>query len=137
VGSFLSQRIKPERGLMPAVAALIILLIPFIILVPPILKASLGMEMIYRVLLTALLISPVGILMGMPFPFAIRYLESVKGRYCIPWAWAVNGCASVLGSVVSVMAAMAVGFNGVLVAAACAYLAALWIMRFAKLSPGT
>jgi hypothetical protein len=136
-GSFVSQRIGPERGLKLAITALLVLLIIFIILVPPVLKASLGLDIIYRVLLTALIISPLGILMGMPFPFAIRYLETLKGKFLIPWGWAVNGCASVLGSVVSVMAAMAVGFNGVLLCAACAYLAALWAMRLAKKSPGT
>jgi hypothetical protein len=135
-GSFLSQRLRPERGIKWAITLLIIILITFAIIVPPILKASLGLDIIYRVIITALLILPLGIIMGMPFPFAIRYLETLKGRFFIPWGWAVNGCASVLGSVLSVMAAMAVGFNWVLVLAACTYLAALGAMVLAEKSPG-
>jgi hypothetical protein len=135
-GSFLSQSLRPERGIKWAITLLIIILITFVIIVPPILKASLGLDIIYRVIITALLIFPLGIIMGMPFPFAIRYLETLRGRFFIPWGWAVNGCASVLGSVLSVMVAMAVGFNGVLVLAACTYLAALGAMVLAEKSPG-
>ena len=43
----------------------------------------------------------------------------------IPWAWGVNGCASVLSSILSVMIAVAFGFSWVLVGAGVAYGVAL------------
>ncbi len=131
-GSFLSQRLGPERTIRLAVFTLVALLIPFTLLLSPVLNASLGLDPALKVLLTAVIVSPLGLVMGMPFPSAVRYLEALGGKSMVPWAWAVNGCASVLGSVLCFMAAMAVGFRGVLVCAAVLYLAALWAVNLAK-----
>ena len=39
----------------------------------------------------------------------------------VPWAWAVNGSASVVGSVVTVIVSMNFGFSAVLIAAIFIY----------------
>jgi hypothetical protein len=44
----------------------------------------------------------------------------------IPWAWAINGCTSVLASVLAALLALSAGFTWVLVAAALAY-AGAWL----------
>jgi len=74
--------------------------------------------------LMALAILPLGMAMGIPLPTGIRRL----GRYrpdLIPWAWAVNGCFSVLGPVLAVMLALSWGFSRVFWIGAGLYLLAM------------
>ncbi|HEX9137606.1 MAG TPA: hypothetical protein VF905_11785, partial [Nitrospirota bacterium] len=47
----------------------------------------------------------------------------------ISWAWAVNGCFSVLAPVLATMLALSAGFQFVLLAGAASYLAAFWMIR--------
>ena len=46
--------------------------------------------------------------MGMPFPLKVRSLESADG-ILVPWAWVVNGLASVAGSVLAIGLTMGSG----------------------------
>jgi hypothetical protein len=43
----------------------------------------------------------------------------------VAWAWAVNGAASVIGSILAVVAALTIGFTGVGFLAAACYLLAV------------
>ena len=74
-------------------------------------------------------IAPIAFLMGMPMPSGLRLL-AVRGPDLVPWAWGVNGVASVLGSILAIILAMELGFTGVLAIAAGVYaLAALVRVR--------
>jgi hypothetical protein len=65
-----------------------------------------------------------GFLMGFPFPMGIRLMEAAGRGSAIPWAWAMNGYASVLAAVGAVILGITWGFTtAVLIAAAC-YVAA-------------
>ncbi len=65
--------------------------------------------------------------MGMPFPKgALRVGELVD------WGFAVNGAASVLGSVLVIMVAMNFGFVWALVFGGVSYGMALWMIRISK-----
>ena len=57
-----------------------------------------------------LLFAPVAFLMGMPFP---TILAATRERV-IPWAWAVNGCASVVGAVLATLLAVHLGSPAVI-----------------------
>jgi spermidine synthase len=74
-----------------------------------------------RLLLTALLIAPLGILMGMPFSLALDSLAT-HAAGLIPWAWGINGCGSVIGSMLATFLAIHAGFAGVIVVAVFLYL---------------
>jgi hypothetical protein len=69
------------------------------------------------------ILMPVGILMGIPFPTGLKILGE-KNESLIPWAWAINGCLSVLTPILTVMLAMTMGFKAVLWLGAFAYLMA-------------
>ena len=58
--------------------------------------------------------------MGFFFPLGLTGLASEQ----VPWAWAANGCASVLGTILAVSAAANWGFGAVLGAAALLYVIA-------------
>lgn len=75
---------------------------------------------------------PVAFLMGMCFPMGIRVLAEGRDRL-IPWAYGVNGGASVLGSVLTVALAMSIGFAKVQWVSAGLYiLAALLMVRMLR-----
>lgn len=72
-----------------------------------------------RMALTVLAIAPLALFMGMPFPLG---LSSLPGGVAPAWAWGINGCASVLGSMVATLVAIDFGFNVVLAVAVLLYL---------------
>jgi len=71
-------------------------------------------------------LSPLGFLLGTPLPGGIRLLER-HAPQLIPWAWAVNGCASVISSILAVIGAVTFGFSRVLTAGAATYFLA-WMV---------
>jgi hypothetical protein len=68
-------------------------------------------------------LAPMALLMGLPFPLGLTWLESLErpGRVLVPWAWAINGCASVVASVLAAILAISYGFTVVLALGAGAY----------------
>jgi hypothetical protein len=110
--------------------------IPFLILaiplyplgLPLLFKALLGAPLTVRLLATATCLAPLGFLMGTPFPGGLGWLRE-KAPHFIPWAWAINGCASVMASVLAAMVALSAGFTWVLAAAALAYAGAWLALR--------
>lgn len=129
IGSFLSNRLVPaeadprrgQRLIIPLLAAVVVL---YNVLLPPLFRAGLGWSLEARIVLAALLLAPLGLLMGMPFPLGIRLVNRTNDAL-VPWAWGVNGCASVLGSILSVMLGQSIGFSGVMLLAVAIYLAGL------------
>ncbi len=66
--------------------------------------------------------------MGMPFPLALRHLGRTHAEL-LPWAWAINGCASVVATSLATLLALSAGLVAVLVAAAGCYVAAALVAR--------
>jgi hypothetical protein len=64
--------------------------------------------------------APLGLLMGFPFPMGLIWLEK-NDSPLIPWAWAVNGCASVIAAVLAAILVLSTSFSVVLVIGALFY----------------
>jgi len=106
-----------------------VLLYPF--LLPRFFQLLLGQGFVLRLLASVVSLAPVGFLMGVPFPGGIALLNRLAPDL-IPWAWGINGCLSVLASILSTMLAISLGFSWVLVGASLAYAGgALVIWRMA------
>jgi hypothetical protein len=60
-----------------------------------------------------------GVPMGVPFAAGIRLIAPRPAL--VAWAWAINGCASVLSAVGATLAGLQWGFPPVLIASAAAY----------------
>jgi hypothetical protein len=125
LGSLLSHRLGflAKPAVMPAAALLIVaysFVLPFLmaLLVPYALPL--------RILFVVCLILPPGFLMGIPFPLGLKAL-GLSDPSLIPWAWAINGCFSVLSPVLAVLFALVTGFTAVLWLGAAAYLSAFLI----------
>ena len=76
-----------------------------------------------RLLVTAVLLFPLGFFMGMPFPKAVLRVGSL-----VDWGFAVNGAASVFGATMVLVVAFSFGFNVALLGAAVVYLLAFWLL---------
>lgn len=86
---------------------------------------ALSWPFVLRVLIVVFSLAPLSILMGMPFPMGLIWLENLKcwagNEYLVPWAWAINGCTSVISAVLAAILALSYGFTVVFIAGASAY----------------
>jgi spermidine synthase len=80
------------------------------LVIPAFIYRHLQMSLGGRILATIAFLAPAALLMGMPFPLGIRLLER-RDATLIPWAYAVNGAASVMATVTVVFLAMNAGFR--------------------------
>jgi hypothetical protein len=122
LGSAAAPRLLVRRTLPLLVVAILI----YPLGLPVLFRALLGAPLAVRLLATGLSLAPLGFLMGMPFPGGLAWLRR-RAPGLVPWAWAVNGCTSVLASVLAAMVALSAGFSWVLAGAALAY-AAAWLV---------
>jgi len=93
----------------------------------PMFSATLGWGFAGRALLSALMLVPLGALMGFAFPGGLRTLSDGHTA----WFWAVNGAAGVLASIASLMLAMAFGFQITVLVGAGFYVVAWAILYLA------
>jgi hypothetical protein len=89
---------------------------------------SLGWSQTARILVLGVSLFPLGILMGVPFSFGLEWLER-EGEQLIPWAWAVNGCASVIAAVLAAIISLSSGFTAILIFGALFYAVGAYILR--------
>jgi hypothetical protein len=66
------------------------------------------------------LIAPLAFFMGMPFPLGLAD-TAVGAPELVPWAWGINGCASVLSAVLATLLAIEFGFSWVVIQALVLY----------------
>ena len=90
--------------------ALIVVMIVVLSGLPVWLNAGFGLSLFARMIWFAIPLVILGLMLGRLFPLGLRRL----GENEVPWAWALNGSASVLGSIVAVLLAMQIGFSAVL-----------------------
>ena len=124
LGSLAAPRLSPGRTLPFLVVVILLYPLGLPLLFDALMGASLGL----RMLATVLCLAPLGFLMGTPFPGGLAWLRE-RAPGMIPWAWAVNGCMSVLASVLAAMIALSAGFSWVLAAGALAYAGAWFALR--------
>ena len=89
----------------------------------------LAFELPFRAMLTGFLIFPLAFFMGMPFPAGLR-TASQSAPEIIPWAIGINGCASVIASIVTIILAMDIGFSSVMAIGLTIYGLALFCFMF-------
>ena len=130
-GSLMSRRwlSSPRRVWIPLVAV-IVLLAAYVFILPPLLRNLIGLPFALKVLVAGVVLVPLGLAMGMPFPTGLRALaDAHQENNTIEWAWALNAASSVLGSVMAMLIAIQWGLGVTLACGAAAYLAALLLGR--------
>jgi hypothetical protein len=122
LGAALSRRgwVRPRRFLTGLLCVTVALVVLEVSALPWIRASFLAAPMAVRIAVTALLQLPLGLVLGMYFPTGLELLRR-RAPSLIPWAWAVNGVASVAASVLAVILGMTIGFSGVAFLAAGFY----------------
>jgi hypothetical protein len=87
-----------------------------------------------RLMVVIVVLSPLAAAMGLFFPSGIAKLEETTAEAYIPWAWGINGFASVITTPVATILALQLGFPVVAGVGGVCYLAAAvtfrwWSMR--------
>jgi hypothetical protein len=133
VGSFLSSRLQPQsQRALPRLAVVIAALTAFYLFgLPHLTDAALGLPLAARVPIAFLVLAPLGVCLGLFMPLGLGAVAdlSTHPREYVAWGWAVNGFASVIGSVLATILAMTYGFHTVLWVALVIYLIALLTLR--------
>jgi SAM-dependent methyltransferase len=114
LGSYVSRWwVGREAVVLPVAVGLIALLtFAYVNGLPVVQSTFIGQPILVRALITVALLAPLGLVLGMFFPLGIRHAERVH-EDLIPWAWGINGCASVTGGVLTVVLAITLGFTTV------------------------
>jgi spermidine synthase len=124
-GSIFSARLPSTATVLQKTVGLVAVIILFYaIALMPVLHASVALQTAGKVLLSFVVIAPLGFLMGMPFPVGLRTLSRVSEPQ-IAWAWGINGCATVVSTALATMIAVYAGFFAVMLSAAAMYMSAM------------
>lgn len=124
LGSGFSQRWQlSEKKLLLLILVLISVGTLLIVTLPWFLHKTLALPWTLKVILSWMSIAPLAFLMGMPFPMGLSFLRQTQSG-AIPWAWGINGYASVLSAPLATLLALHLGFRWVWIFALLLYLVA-------------
>jgi hypothetical protein len=142
-GSLASRKwvAHPKHAWLPLTVIAGTLLL-YVFILPGLLNTLVGLPFDAKLLISAVLLVPLGFAMGMPFPTGLRALASIpvlefpaadqfeeNQENAVEWAWAMNAGSSVLGSVLAMVIAIQFGLNVALACGAAAYLIAILFSR--------
>lgn len=109
-GSYFSSRVISLKGATIIFVVLLFFLTLTGILTPLVTNYLRTSDTFVRAVASSLILVPAAFFMGMAFPITIRRILSIKPEIA-PWLWGINGAASVLATVVTVMISMSLGIS--------------------------
>ena len=133
-GSFSTEyfnKITVRNKLQLIIISIVSILLLYMFFLPKIMDYFLGTDVFYKIIITVILLAPLGFFMGMPFPLGIKILENDSSEI-IPWVWGINGATSVLATVLSTAVAISYGFTSALVLGGISYAISIFLIRFYK-----
>nr|MDP9289620.1 hypothetical protein [Thermoproteota archaeon] len=142
IGAYLSGRLfrtNPSKAIVISIPLLAGIVLAYYNFLPQIIDSAIVLSLLDRIALTFALLSPAGLLMGFQFPSITRMtsystLSSIPpkeeeysrgGNQDITLLWGVNIIASVIGTVLTAVSSMVIGFSGNLMIGFGLYLGAL------------
>lgn len=128
IGSFTSSRLVKSntRNLAFLIGGIIAIGFFYVATLPLIIYSIISEPFVVKALISVGLLFPIGFLMGMPLPTAMRLIKSYSPTY-VPWMWAINGAFSVLGAVLSVVIGIVYGASYAMILGVLIYFIALGI----------
>ncbi len=119
LGSLISGRVADgRRGLTLAAGVVVLWCLIAAFYLEPLILATLDWPYGGRIAALLLIVAPVSIALGMPFPLG---LDRTGGGGFLPWAWGLNGAFSVVATPLANLIAREAGFTWVLLCAAILY----------------
>ena len=141
LGAGVSPRLAarlPQGGrvsaLEAAVAAIAAIALTYLAALAPVTGFLITLPLEFKVPLALAAIAPLAFCMGMPFPLGLARVGR-EAPELVPWAWGINGCASVVSAVLAALLAIEFGFSAVVALAVALYLLAAAVWR-GPLVPG-
>ena len=130
LGSLSTNSIMTRRQSTRRLGLLLLSLIGFGGATPAIVARFASAATPTRILLSVLILAPIGFLMGMAFPIGMKVAEN-RPTAITPWLWGINGATSVCTSVLAVIISLEVGITASFWVGAGAYLTATISFVFA------
>lgn len=118
-----------------SVAGIIGLSLLYVLILPGVFDALLHLTDAAKIVVSLGLIAPLAFFMGMPFPLGLSRIWT-DAPALVPWAWGVNGFASVLSAMLATLIAMTFGFSTVVLAATIIYAGAAAVFHRPLKVPG-
>ncbi len=116
LGSLYSQRISAKK-LRRIVFILFLMVILYSFVLNLFVDTFIGQDLALKTILTSFFVFPLAFIMGFAFPLGMRIIDNKL----VPWAWAVNGSASVLSPILAIVLALLFGYNFVFMLAGVIY----------------
>lgn len=113
VGSYLTRHVQPhetKRKGSIILGILLIVVLLFGIVTPSVIEFFRAAETPVRILVAVTILIPLGLTMGTAFPLGMK-AASIRAQEFTPWFWGLNGAATVCGSVLAVVLALAFGIS--------------------------
>jgi spermidine synthase len=127
-GNWQPGRWQAANKVMAAVIAMGAISLLYLAILPSLFQSLIHLPDTSKIIISVALIAPLAMCMGVPYPTAMTRLADTAGQ-TIPWAWAINGFASVVGAVLATLLAIHLGFAVVIVLAVLIYGAACAALR--------
>ena len=124
LGSLRTERHQAfaRAALVKVVLVIVAWCAAMLLFLEPLILATLDWPFIVRTGLLLLLVAPVSVALGLPFPLGLS--KAGTGGF-LPWAWGLNGAFSVVATPLANLIAREYGFSRVLLCAAILYAIAL------------
>lgn len=132
IGSLLSSGFSGDsrQSLFPVLLTVVGLTVVYAALLPSALRPLMGIPIELKVVVSVILLAPIGLALGMPYPLGIMVLRRY-GEGLVPWAWGLNGALSVVASVFAIFISSRVGFTITMLTGCLTYGVALACMAVA------
>ncbi len=122
----LIKQIGHKKAVKSAVFVILFLGLFYLFAFDTLFEHLIALPYLVKVAVTIGLITPLAFAMGIPFPAGLAYL-SYESPSLIPWAWGINGCASVISAILATLLAIHFGFAAVTLLALVFYFMAFAI----------
>jgi len=98
---------RPVTGAVVAIGAVSMF---YLVALPGFFRLLMPLPDALKIPLSIMLVAPLAFAMGMPFPLGLARTAG-RAPFLVPWAWGVNGCASVVAAILATMLAIHFGFG--------------------------
>ena len=127
-GSWLAGHSQAANKVTVAVIAMGAISLFYLATLPHLFQELIHLPDAAKIMISIALIAPLAMCMGVPYPTAMTRLADIAEQ-AIPWAWAINGFASVVGAVLATLLAIHLGFAAVILLAVLIYAVACVALR--------
>jgi len=128
-GSFITGKFENEKKMVKWILlALVVAAFVYALVLSPLIYFLMPNPIPEKIVYSILLLSPLYLLMGMPFPLGLR-IVSRKAEKDVIWMYAVNGGGSVIGSILGMIIAFSFGFSYAFLAGVSIYVGVFLVVQ--------